>query len=96
MPDTVKAIISASRYPLSVVIVGVGSADFSSMETLDGDDKRLQYGSEVAFRDIVQFVPFRKYNSQNYINLARETLKEVPQQVCEYMKHMKIKPNKRV
>ena len=95
MNDTIREIVKASNYPLSIVIVGVGAANFDSMETLDGDDRRLSSGSQIASRDIVQFVPFRKYNSQNYQLLARETLKEIPGQVCEYFKNMKIKPNKR-
>lgn len=95
MPETIRELVKASKYPLSVVIVGVGSADFSSMEILDGDDRRLSCGSDVSVRDIVQFVPFRKFNSQNYHLLARETLKEIPPQVVQYFKSMKIKPNKR-
>ena len=33
------ALINASRYPMSVIIVGVGGADFSAMDELDSDDK---------------------------------------------------------
>jgi len=33
--------VAASGLPLSIVIVGVGSADFSSMETLDADEAPL-------------------------------------------------------
>ena len=39
MPETKKALINASRYPMSVIIVGVGGADFSAMDELDSDDK---------------------------------------------------------
>ncbi|KAF0979633.1 hypothetical protein FDP41_001301 [Naegleria fowleri] len=96
MPETIKEIVNASRYPLSIIIVGVGSADFASMEALDSDNRRLQSGNNVAVRDIVQFVPFRQFGSQNYTLLAKETLKEVPQQVCEYFKSKKIKPKNKV
>lgn len=41
MQATIDAIVAASGLPLSVVIVGVGGADFSSMETLDADDAPL-------------------------------------------------------
>jgi hypothetical protein len=41
---------------LSIVIVGVGSADFTNMNILDGDDVRLKNSKGVlAKRDIVQF-----------------------------------------
>ena len=36
--QTVDALVQASSLPLSVVIVGIGNADFSAMEQLDGDD----------------------------------------------------------
>ena len=39
MMETKQALINASRYPMSVIIVGVGAADFSAMDALDSDDK---------------------------------------------------------
>ena len=39
MTETKKALIKASRYPMSVIIVGVGGADFSAMDELDSDDR---------------------------------------------------------
>lgn len=41
MQQTMDAIVDASFLPLSIVIVGVGNADFSAMDTLDGDGKLL-------------------------------------------------------
>jgi len=38
MEDTKKAIIKAARLPLSIIIVGIGEADFTNMDILDGDD----------------------------------------------------------
>ena len=38
MRETVRAIIHASRLPMSIIIVGVGSANFSAMNELDADD----------------------------------------------------------
>ena len=38
MPDTIRAIVRASRLPMSIIIVGVGGADFSAMDKLDCDD----------------------------------------------------------
>lgn len=56
------AIVEASRLPMSIIIVGVGGADFSAMEFLDSDDKLLTSPrGDVASRDIVQFVPFRDF-----------------------------------
>ena len=40
MPDTKRAIIRASRLPMSIIIVGVGSCSFEKMVELDADEKR--------------------------------------------------------
>ena len=61
LEETKRSIISASRLPLSIIIVGVGDEDFSAMDALDSDDKLLRSGSMVAQRDIVQFVELRKF-----------------------------------
>jgi len=37
MPQTKAAIVDLSALPCSIIIVGVGNADFSSMDELDGD-----------------------------------------------------------
>ena len=51
MPATQALLNQAAGLPLSVIIVGVGEADFSQMNALDGDDApRKQSGA----RDIVQ------------------------------------------
>ena len=44
-----------SELPLSIIIVGVGSANFSSMDKLDGDDEALysKKYSKYAEADIV-------------------------------------------
>lgn len=36
-------IVKASILPLSIIIVGVGNADFSNMDVLDADDVPLRY-----------------------------------------------------
>lgn len=62
MAETRAAIVRASRLPMSIIIVGVGNADFSDMRLLDGDDGPLRCPRGVpAARDIVQFVPFRDF-----------------------------------
>lgn len=62
MAETRTAIVRASRLPMSIIIVGVGNADFSDMRLLDGDDGTLRCPQGVpAARDIVQFVPFRDF-----------------------------------
>ena len=72
MNETVEAIVKLSSYPVSIIIIGVGNADFTDMNILDGDTKRLTTASGVAAkRDIVQFVPFNEVKaSHTLINQA--------------------------
>ena len=44
MPPTVDEIVKASGKPLSIIIVGVGAADFTAMEELDADRAPLVSG----------------------------------------------------
>jgi hypothetical protein len=59
MEQTVSLIVKNCNLPLSVIIVGVGSADFSNMNRLDGDNGLYDTNGNKALRDIVQFVPYR-------------------------------------
>lgn len=51
MQETIDEIsdISSKNIPISIIIVGVGNDDFSSMTRLDGDNLALKKG----IRDIV-------------------------------------------
>jgi len=69
---------------MSVIIVGVGQADFKDMNELDADEGRLRWGQHYADRDIVQFVPFREFKAQSPAFLAKHVLAEIPKQVQEY------------
>lgn len=93
---TKHAIVRASNLPMSIIIVGVGNEDFSTMEALDSDKEMLRAGQYVASRDIVQFVELRKFiahgNTWNKEMLAREVLHEIPQQVVGWMMKRGIKP----
>uniref|UniRef100_A0A1A8HIV2 Copine-3 n=1 Tax=Nothobranchius korthausae TaxID=1143690 RepID=A0A1A8HIV2_9TELE len=93
MDETRNSIVNASRLPMSIIIVGVGGADFSAMEFLDGDDGRLRsLTGEVAVRDIVQFVPFRQFQNAPSQALAQSVLAELPQQVTSFFSSFKLKP----
>ena len=61
-------IIEASELPMSIIIIGIGDADFADMDRLDADDALLSIGSRVAKRDIVQFVPFREFKNVSNIS----------------------------
>ena len=96
MEETKEAIIDASDLPLSIIIVGVGDEDFSQMDQLDGDKRKLSVlGKEgkrkEATRDIVQFVKMNPVEGEagevfaGKEELAEEVLKEIPGQVEKWM-----------
>lgn len=75
MDETRHAIVQASKLPMSIIIIGVGNADFAAMEFLDGDASVLRSNTgEEAVRDIVQFVPFRDFRNVS-LNLELLNLK---------------------
>uniref|UniRef100_A0A3B1IQ86 Copine family member 9 n=1 Tax=Astyanax mexicanus TaxID=7994 RepID=A0A3B1IQ86_ASTMX len=98
MVQTKEAVVNASALPMSIIIVGVGPAEFDAMEELDGDDVRVSSRGRFAERDIVQFVPFRDYidRSGNQVlsmaRLAKDVLAEIPDQLLSFMKSKGIEP----
>lgn len=80
---TARCLEEASRAPLSVVIVGVGNADFSGMQFLDD----FSSGK----RDIAQFVEFNKHSHSSQA-LTSVTLDEIPTQLTTYFQSKGIPP----
>nr|GEW49123.1 protein BONZAI 1-like [Tanacetum cinerariifolium] len=94
LQETKDALVNASDLPLSILIVGVGGADYKEMEILDADKgERLESTTgRVATRDIVQFVPFRDVQGGG-ISVVQSLLEELPSQFLTYMKNRDIRPN---
>ncbi|KAG5223646.1 COPINE family protein [Salix suchowensis] len=94
LQETKDAIVKASDLPLSILIVGVGGADFKEMEILDADkgDRLESSTGRVASRDIVQFIPFRDVQSGE-ISVVQALLAELPTQFLSYMRSRNIQPN---
>lgn len=85
--ETKQQLIDASGDPLSVVIVGIGDADFSGMEFLDEHDPETEGG-----RDITKFVRFSDYRSFNALTEA--VLDEIPEQLVSFFYDKKVLPGK--
>uniref|UniRef100_A0A670IMZ7 Copine-3 n=1 Tax=Podarcis muralis TaxID=64176 RepID=A0A670IMZ7_PODMU len=95
LDQTRQAIVNASKLPMSIIIIGVGSAEFNAMEFLDGDDGVLKsLSGEPAARDIVQFVPFRRFQNAPREALNQSVLAEVPKQLVSYFKMLGLNPIK--
>ncbi|PHU18359.1 Protein BONZAI 3 [Capsicum chinense] len=93
MQETIDDLVRASDLPLSILIVGIGGADFSQMEVLDADNgQRLESSTgRVATRDIVQFVPMREVH-RGQISVVQALLEELPGQFLTYMRCRDIRP----
>mmetsp|Transcript_7431 Transcript_7431/g.15816 ORF Transcript_7431/g.15816 Transcript_7431/m.15816 type:complete len:108 (+) Transcript_7431:417-740(+) len=91
MDDTIYEIVSSAMLPISIIIVGVGNADFGSMDVLDSDDERLvdNRGREQV-RDNVQFVPYNDCKKDKNL-LKNEVLMELPDQIEQYCEYKNIK-----
>jgi hypothetical protein len=94
MDASIDRIVALSGLPISIIIVGVGSANFEKMVRLDADEEPLVGNNGTQKRDIVQFVPFNKFNGDS-IALAADVLHEVPGQVTGFYKSIGKKPNPR-
>lgn len=93
MRQTIDEVVRGSDLPLSIVIVGVGNADFSNMDVLDADDEPLysqKYKRNMS-RDIVQFVPFNDFKHDPML-LAKQTLEEIPGQLTDFFQKRNIQP----
>jgi hypothetical protein len=83
---TKKVLASVADAPLSIVIVGIGNADFRAMQFLDDFETRSGIN-----RDIVQFVEFSRHE-HNKTSLTRATLEEIPDQLVEFFYSRGIMP----
>ena len=83
---TAASLSKISDSPMSVVIVGVGNADFGAMQFLD-DVNAAANGK----RDIAQFVAFNQHSNSSQ-SLTKATLEEIPQQLESYFKSKNIAP----
>ena len=61
MNPTINAIINAAYLPMSIIIIGIGNENFQQMVQLDGDEGLYNNQGVKAQRDLVQFVPFKKF-----------------------------------
>ena len=82
---TAACLSRISSSPLSVIIVGVGNADFSAMQHLDDS------ANGTTSRDIAQFVAFNQHAHSSQ-SLTKATLEEIPEQLVAYFQGQNIQP----
>ena len=92
MSESKKTLVELSDYPCSIIIIGVGDEDFSSMVELDSDKKKLKDDDgNVTYRDIVQFVPFTEAIKSN--KLGEKVLYELPRQFVDHAIRHDLQPD---
>eukprot|EP00177_Eucheuma_denticulatum_P001144 GFKZ01002065.1.p1 GENE.GFKZ01002065.1~~GFKZ01002065.1.p1 ORF type:complete len:647 (-),score=81.99 GFKZ01002065.1:1458-3398(-) len=85
---TVAELIKLSALPLSIVVIGLGTDDFSKMQELDSSNGVLRRGAEFALREFVQFVPFQEFRG-DLSSLAEKVLGGIPDQVISYIQKVR-------
>ncbi|EAL71250.1 hypothetical protein DDB_G0272196 [Dictyostelium discoideum AX4] len=81
--ETIKAIEEASKYPISIICIGVGDGPWDTMEKFDDDLPERQF-------DNFQFVPFHTTMAKaenREVDFAVAALQEIPEQF-QYIKQL--------
>lgn len=65
MERTKEVIIKNATLPMSIIIVGIGDENFDNMNVLDGDQGLTTENGLECSRDLVQFVPFNKFEGNS-------------------------------
>ena len=84
---TIDSIIESSKYPLSIIIIGVGDIVCEDMKKINGEDgKLISSDGEILKKDIVQYVHFNDY-ADDMNKLADAVLKYIPDQFSDYYRN---------
>ena len=86
---TIKILNNCESLPLSIIIVGIGQADFSIMKPLDdGEKTSIDNNGRVIKRDFIKFVEYEEFKNRLYSGnnneLSEEILGEIPRQIEDY------------
>lgn len=89
---TMNAIVDCSELPVSIIIVGVGNQDFSSMQRLISPILKSSEG-RLLRREIVTFVPYTASMTSN--ELVTKLLLNIPRQFLTWaMMHGRFAPSR--
>ena len=82
---------------MSILFVGIGTADFPLLTLLNSDKRKLGLDAHDDIRDIGRFIAFQDFLSNRDVNgathnLVKDMLAEVPQQLTTYFRLNGISP----
>ena len=81
---TIDSIVESTKYPLSIIIIGVGELVNDDMKTLNGEKgKLISSNGEILNKDIVQYVHFKDY-ADDANKLIEAVLKYIPDQITDF------------
>ena len=84
--ETKNVIVELSKYPVSIIIVGLGDGDFGNMIELEGDNYPVTNSQGVqVVREIVQFVNYNEEKASGYYKLSEDVLKRIPDEISSYL-----------
>lgn len=85
MQQTINQIVMASDAPLSIIIVGVGNANFSNMNKLNANEHPLKASNGKSMkRNVVHFVTLSKIQNCPSQQLENELLEDIPFQIHQF------------
>jgi hypothetical protein len=91
--ETVNAICEAAKYPISIIIVGVGGCNFDDMYKLEEKAEFLINKERMQInRKIIDFIPFIKYES-NIPLLKEKIFEDIPSKIIEFFAIEDISPS---
>jgi hypothetical protein len=90
MDETLEAIIEASDKPMSIIILGVGNANFEEMGAFNG---QISFNGTNASRATIQFLTMTEATNVTTGSMAARVLENIPAQVLHYMQINGIYPN---
>ena len=93
MEETIKQVVESSYQALSIVIIGIGPADFTEMEKFN-DYKSLRSDSKPMKRHNCVFVPFQKTLEEACLRQTVSwALQDIPSQIDEFCKLQDFHPD---
>nr|XP_041576187.1 LOW QUALITY PROTEIN: copine-3-like [Taeniopygia guttata] len=96
LDQTRQAIVNASKLPMSIIIVGVGEANFKVMEFLNGDSSVLKpvTGEPAAWDYMMSNLPYQQFRNAPQEALSQMVLAEVPKPLMSYYEWQQWSPLK--
>ena len=89
--ETIDSLVESSYLPISIIIIGIGNADFNYFESINVDKMILDMDGKNIDRNLIQFIPFKNFKN-NIQKLGEEMFTKIQNQIVEYYQSKQIFP----